>query len=292
MPVNIENDYQLERRLRDTSDDLQKRTTSSVFVLQAMLSAFLNRFPDFTDHSLLHSLDVLNFCNHLIGKDQVEKLSAEEIYILIMSCYLHDIGMGISDKDFKQFSEEIGTLYGLDIRRYGTSADAVRAFHNEYSGRFIRKYAQLFDIPSEDLVFAITQVARGHRKTDLYDEKTYPNMPYQGKILRLPYLAAILRLADEIDVASDRNPELLFDTSKLTHKEAIEAFGTHESILGVVVEKDSIVLKIRPKSPEYVTLINELAQKIQSTLDQCRDVCEKRSDLRLTQEKVVLQEVS
>ncbi|WP_205948352.1 HD domain-containing protein, partial [Pyramidobacter sp. C12-8] len=60
-----------------------------------MLESFLPRFPDFTDHTILHSMDVLEYCNMLIGEKQIERLSAAECYVLIMSCYLHDIGMGI-----------------------------------------------------------------------------------------------------------------------------------------------------------------------------------------------------
>ena len=98
--------------------------------------------------------------------------------------------------------------------------------------------------------------------------------------------AAVLRLADEIDVGMDRNPELLFDTSKLTRQVDIDAFGTHESIRTVDVTADAIILGTRPKEPRFVQLIETLAGKIQETMDYCRDVAEKRSDLRITQERV------
>lgn len=284
------NDYLLEKRLRSASPELQRRANDSVFVLQAMLSSFLTRFPDFTDHSMLHSLDVLYFCNQLLGGKQVDRLCPEECYVLIMSCYLHDIGMGVSEKDFQQFCREIDFGSYFETHDRQDSARIVRDFHNEFSARFVRKYAGLFDIPSEELVFAVMQVSRGHRKTDLYDEREYPDIPMESGKLRLAFLSALMRLADEIDVASDRNPELLFDTSHLTQQRDIEAFGTHESVLGVDVENERIVLRIRPKAPEYLPKLDELAGKIQKTLDYCRDVAEKRSDLRITQNQVVLVE--
>ncbi len=288
MTGNTENDYLLEKRLRSASPDLQRRVNDSSFVLQAMLSRFLDRFPDFTDHSLLHSLDVLYFCNQLLGREQVERLCPEECYVVIMACYLHDIGMGVSEKYFREFSRQIdfGDYFETHDRR--DTNRIVRDFHNEYSGLFIRRFAALFDIPTEDLIFAVIQVSRGHRKTDLFDEKEYPDIPVEGGRLRLAFLSALVRLADEIDVASDRNPELMYDTAHLTKKQDIEAFGTHESVLGVYVEKERILLRIRPKSPEYLPLLEELAGKIQKTLDYCRDVAEKRSDLRVTQKRVEL----
>ena len=101
------------------------------------------------------------------------------------------------------------------------------------------------------------------------------------------YLSAVLRLADEIDVGAGRNSELLFDTSKLTKQVDIDAFGTHESIRQVEVQPDKILLWTRPKEPRFSALIEALSGKIQETLDYCREVAEKRSDLRITQKQVI-----
>ena len=277
--------FKLEKRLREESPELHRRVTDSMVVLQQMLDSFLTWFPDFTDHSILHSLDVIDFCNQILG-DKVEKLTIPECYALIMSCYLHDIGMGVTTQHFREFTKL------LDLESYkkehpdATDASIVRALHHEYSGIFIMKYAELFDIPSEELLFAIVQISRGHRKTDLYDPKEYPDIPTADGVIRTAFLAAVLRLADEIDVAVDRNPELLFDTSKLTQQVDIDAFGIHESIKTVEVLEDTIVLRVRPKEPRFIPLVENLAKKIQDTLDYCRDVAEKRAGIIITQKKV------
>lgn len=281
-------DFLLERRLMKLSPELHQRTKESAFVLQNMLESYLPRFPDFTDHSILHSMDVLDFCNKLVGTSQAEKLSAAECYVIIMGCYLHDIGMGVNAKDYELFSREIDFGDYLQTHSLDDTRNVTRAFHNEYSGLFIRKYASLFDIPNEEMLFAIIQVSRGHRKTDLYDEKEYPDLESEYGVIRTAYLSAIVRLADEIDVASDRNPELLFDTSKYTDAVSVHEFGKHESIRRVEIREDSIALLTKPKSPEYIPLIEELAEKIQHTLDYCRDVSEKRSEFRIAQSKVVI----
>lgn len=282
-------DYLLEKKLSMESPDLHGRMRDSAVVLQKTLESFLSWFPDFTDHSSLHSLDVIDFCNRLIGPS-VSDLSVAEVYVLLMASYLHDVGMGIREKDYEEFKEN------LDLGEYSKKhpdakeTDIIRDFHNEFSGFFIYKYADLFDIPSEDFTFAIVQVSRGHRKTDLFDEKEYPDLDTEYGKIRTAYLSAIIRLADEIDVGADRNPEILFDTSKLTRQRDIDAFGTHESIRTVDVEKERIVLRTIPKEPRFVPMIEDLAGKIQTTLDYCREVAEKRSDLRITQKEVVVEE--
>ena len=230
-------------------------------------------------------MDVLDFANHLLGP-QVEDLSAAECYVLLMACYLHDIGMGVSKKDFDAF---IGQMDLRDYRRKNPDADTlrmIRNLHNELSGLFITKYADVFDIPSKEMRFAITQISRGHRKTDLYDEQEYPDITTPDGVIRTAYLSAILRLADEIDVGADRNSELRFDTSKLTKQVDIDAFGTHKSIREVLLTEDAVVLCAKPTEPRFAALIEELAGKLQETLDYCRDAAEKRSDLRITQQRV------
>lgn len=277
-------DYLLENRLKTEAPNLHQTVKANEIVLHNMLESFFSWFPDFTDHSILHSLDVLDFSNHLLG-EQVDRLSISECYVLIMACYLHDIGMGVNKKDFDAFIDEMDPSYRANHPNE-TEADMIRKNHNELSGYFIKKYAKFFDIPSDELTFAIIQVSRGHRKTDLLDEKEYPTLHVGGEIIRTAFLSAVIRLADEIDVGVDRNPELLFDTSNLTKQVDIDAFGTHESIRLVEVTKDAIVLHVVPKEPRFEALVFELAEKIQSTLDYCRKVAQERSDLRITQTKV------
>ena len=284
-------DYMIERKMKEEAPELHQRVKDSVFVLQGMLESFLPRFPDFTDHSILHSLDVLDYSNRLLGDRQIEKLSPAECYVLIMACYLHDIGMGISQKDFEEFSPKIPFGSYFETHDRSDTAGTIRDFHHEYSGLFIRKYGELLEIPSEDLLFSIIQVSREHRKTDLYDAREYPELQTEYGVIRTAFLAAVVRLADEIDVGADRNPELLFDSSRLTRQQDIEAFGIHESIRCVDVTEERIVLHVKPKAPEYGPLIETLNRKIQQTLDYCRGVAKTRSSLRITQERSEIEQI-
>ena len=63
-------------------------------------------------------------------------------------------------------------------------------------------------------------------------------------------------------------------------------FGTHKSIHMVEVTENAIVLYVKPEEPRFEALVEKLAGKIQETLDYCRNVAEKRSDLRIAPERV------
>ena len=108
--MNEQHDFLMEKRLLELDPILHKRFTASVFGLQHILSNYKLLFPLFTDHTELHSLNVIDFSNHLIGT-QIERMNADEIYVLLMGAYLHDTGMGITEKDYEEFISDILTLF-------------------------------------------------------------------------------------------------------------------------------------------------------------------------------------
>lgn len=287
-------DYLLEQRLFQLDPQLHRRFTNTVSIMPLSLDSYRRLFPEYTDHSIFHSMNVLQFCNDLIGEEQIERMSAYECYVLLMSCYLHDIGMGISESDYEEFKVHLD--YEDYFRQPGRDvADFVRDNHHEFSGLYIRKYADLLEIPSPELVFAITQVARGHRRTDLFDVNEYPTyLQINGNSpLNLPYLAAVIRMADEIDVVRHRNPSLLYDIETLTDAHQIECNRLLQAVPRMDILPDKFVLDVLIEDElsgdeKLLENIRNMAGKMQKTLDVCRSVTELRTPFRITQKHVEL----
>lgn len=279
--------FALEFRLRELDGELHKRFTDCVFVLQKILSNYKLIFPEYTDHSELHTITVIEFCNRLIGS-QLTKLNGHELYVLLLGCYFHDTGMGVTQKDFEEFSEKIDFCDYFERRPNATKAEQIRDFHNEYSGMFIKKYAELFEIPDKEHLDAIVQISRGHRKTDLTDECVYPveaAMPGGQKVC-LPYLAALLRLADEIDVTAARNPKLLYDIEAITDDFQFSEHKRHQAVRELKIEKDSFSLMIDDRDSSINEKIRRLADKMQYTLDSCRAAVNGRTPFEITQKEI------
>ena len=250
------NSFALEFRLHELDRDLHKRFTDCVFVLQKILSNYKLLFPEYTDHSELHSLTVIQFCNTLIG-EQLNRLNKNEIYVLLSGCYFHDTGMGITQKDFEAFSREIDFGDYFEKHPNASPAEQIRDFHNEYSGLFVRKYADLFEFPSKAHLDAVMQISRGHRKTDLKEESIYPiRLPTpDGDTLCLPYLAALLRLADEIDVTAARNSKLLYDLEAITDDRQLFEHKRHRAVRDLLIDRDAFTLLIDDSDPVIVEKI-------------------------------------
>ena len=285
-------DFALERHLKELDTSLHYNFSNCVFALQSILSNYKLIFPDFTDHTELHSLNIIDFCNQLIG-DQISKLNKDEIYVLLLGCYFHDTGMGISRNDFDEFSKQIDFGNYFDTHDRDNLPEIIRNFHNEFSGLLIRKYAPFFEFPSDAHTFSIIQISRGHRKTDLLDENEYPlslETP-NGDTICLPYLAALVRLADEIDVTADRNSHSIYDLSKITKERDIIEFMKHDAVRGLVINEKEFIMQVSTDDETMFASLEKVAAKMQKTLDSCRVAVNGRTKFEITQEKVLIERI-
>lgn len=282
-------DYLCEQKLQEESPKLHELFRNSVYSLQRTLRKYQTIFPSYTDHTSLHSLEVIDFCNALIGQN-VERLNADELYVLLMSAYLHDSGMGITLANFEKFSTSISFGNYFDTHSKDDVPAIIRDFHHEFSGEYIKKYAHFFDIPSPQHLFAIVQVSRGHRKTNLYDEAEYPAdfaVP-GGATICLPYLAGLIRLADELDIAADRNLQFMYDIEKIDNEVSRLEFRKHQAIRKLTIEETAFIMEVDARDCDVFTATMELRDKLSQTLSECRNVIQKRTPYLITQEKITV----
>ncbi len=279
-------EYGIEQRLYTLSPELHKRYQGCLVVSEAMLNKYQHIFPFYTDHTILHSMDVLAFANALIGS-QIDKLTADDLYVLIMGALFHDIGMGVSESDFESFSSVLSLPKASNDEE---RAELIRDNHQELSGLFLKKYGHLFDIPNDRYLYAIIQVSRGHRRTNLMDEKEYPPsfVVDEGKKVCLPYLASLICLADELDIARDRNISFLYDINKITNEISHMEFEKHEAVTRVDVEKDKVVVHAVSKDPVVRRELGILVEKLEKKLLLCKKATDEHTPFTITQKMVIL----
>ena len=287
-------DYLLEKTLKEISPDLHTRYKDTVFATQNILSRYKLLFPEYTDHTEFHTLTIIDSCNRLIGEEQIKKLNADEIYILLEACFFHDIGMGISEKDFLEFKDHFDEDEFFKNNPNATRADFIRVYHNEFSALFLDKYCDLFDIPSKEHLFAIKQTVRGHRKTDLFDEKEYPaeyELPNGNKAC-LPYLAALIRLSDEVDVVATRNPLVLYDIDVLTDEVQVRENKKLYAVKSMIMSEEAFDSFYETDEKEIEESILQMVDKMQNTLDYCRKVVDERTEFVISQKRINLYRMS
>ena len=198
----------------------------------------MTNFPDYTDHSIDHSKTVLEYAFYCIG-DSIQYLTEDEKYILIMAGYLHDIGMCPTKDDKKLIIEK------YEISDDTEYIDLIRNIHHELSFKFVEENWEKLKIPNKKYAKAIGLVAMGHRKVNLYDFDLY-ELEYIVKggmeFVCLPYLAGILRLADELDITNDRTPDLLFNKYYPDNKISRAEWEKHRANYFVNFKNDRIII--------------------------------------------------
>ena len=281
------NDFAMECRLRDLDPALHRRYTDVVFGMQHYLARYRLMFPEYSDHSMLHSLTVMDMCNRLAGS-QAGNLNADELYVLLAACCLHDSGMGITMDLYREFSRQIDFGSYFDSHPADDYPAIIRDYHHEFSGLFIRKFADLLEIPSEAHLQAVVQAVRGHRKTDLEDPGEYPAaLPVPGgNTVCLPYLAALIRLADEIDVCASRNPLLLFDLDSLVNERQIVINRMIRAVRELRISATAFTLYADAAQQDLAGPLRLMAEKMQQTLDYCRKTVRDRTPYVITQQHV------
>jgi len=150
---------------------------------------------DFTDHKPEgHSRRIIAILNSLCSEMMEKKdkrLSIQEIFILLASAYLHDIGMQYN-KNPKL------TLIRNRDRHHLLSEKMILG-----SARNPHKWPRL-EIPDE-YVEEIAKVSKGHRKTDLWSQECDTVVKGTGDgSIRLRLLTALLALADDLDITFER----------------------------------------------------------------------------------------
>ncbi len=156
----------------------------------------------YTDHSPRHSERIIHNLDRLL-EGYSDKLNEYERFILLASAYLHDIGM------------QSPVHAGLEKKVTYTEAEEeqIRKNHNEASAKMIVESCSSGASISlglehcTEFADCIAQMARYHRNLDL---KELTDSSLAGEDIKLPLLAALLRLGDELDADFRRvNIEIL-----------------------------------------------------------------------------------
>jgi hypothetical protein len=129
-------------------------------------------FPEGNDHGFTHIVRVLEHLSEILGSDPFESLEPYELYLTAISVMYHDIGLLRQRKD-----------HG------GLSALVVGDERNEY----------LVDVRDREVIGAAVASHSSHRDIAAETERLPENLHIGSHRVRPKVIAALVRLADELD---------------------------------------------------------------------------------------------
>jgi hypothetical protein len=236
--------------LREKDAALHGRLAEIAPIAEKTLVYTQSRFPTYTLHDFGHSQRVVTILDWLVPDAVKTALAAEELFFLILGAWFHDCGM---------------------IAPASDQPDAVREEHHVRSESLVVREHNEFRLDDAEARF-IGRIGKGHRRVDL-TRPEYGDLPFGSKnvVIRQGFLAACVRLADELDITYWRTPEAVVRAIQPTGRSARE-FRNHLNVLGVGLSGggDLILVNAIAHSPEEKATLRTLEQKIKATLDSVR----------------------
>lgn len=224
-------------------------------------------FPHYTLHDVGHSFRIMEYMNALIG--DLSSLNELELAIAIYSALLHDIGMAVGDEDIKSIKsdsfEHCDIKFSAMKKVMNDSEDIVlqeyiRRIHGNLSARYIvENHSQHFTIPKLiTLSFQkeLSLICESH--TQDFDWLTRHLTPYEVRgtyHFNPQFIACLLRLADLLDIDSNRTPynlyKLIAPKGKGTEewKQHFVVSNTEKVILDPISKQKKIVFYGKSTNP-------------------------------------------
>ena len=205
------------------------------------LGDLLNRsyrtFEDFTLPDEHHAVRVVHLMHRVMGQETSAQLHEIDLTLLIFAAFAHDVGMVaendereriVGTAEFKEFTvrHESRWIAAQKARDRGDAEGYQRAHaqlfqaylrerHHKRSAEMVcGRLATLFDVGGISLADAVAALSNSHGEP-VSTISQLRSMPF-GTVYEsdLPYLACVLRLADQLDLDPARAPRALLEITK------------------------------------------------------------------------------
>jgi hypothetical protein len=209
-------------RKKEKGDKLFHKLEEIKAKAKPKLEEIAKTFPEYTIHDIRHSEKVLEILDEVVIPDSLkQKMGRYEIFFLIASAYLHDIGMVDLPELRKKYKEEFEKftkeekLKDREISKKEVKRRFIRENHHLRSEEYIKEHFPDLDIENVHQARIIGRICKGHRKEDLNDKNSFKTDTYTiGVEINVPMLSAFLRIADELHIEFERAPFIIYEVLK------------------------------------------------------------------------------
>ena len=257
---------------------------------------------DFTLHDAGHAFRVAERMVDLIPSDVLTQLSHHELVLLLLSAYLHDIGMsplqkkvkllhdylllsdveGLPTKEQEQFvswADEYadGLTIPLDGRlplrhRLQLANEAVthyvRSRHNDWSEEWIRSYHARHPFSAyEGWVDDLVLLCRSHHfeYPQLISSSLDPRpVGSPAQIVNLRYLAIVLRVADVLEFDPERTPDVILQQRDIAAGSLL--YWRKDKSISAIRDGNSLLISATPTSAVLHRAIESTADAVDAEL--------------------------
>lgn len=278
---------------KDNDGKLSSLVLKTVEFISPLLHKIPENMPEFTLHDPAHSAKIVEIMAKILPKPVLKGMNAIEIALLILSAYLHDIGMTCDREEKEKIissDENFNTLFKSNIdkfqkfeqyklegnhrastfiqdqifteylRRNHVKRSALFIASNLNSGEYILSY---HGIPFYKLLIKICD-GHGESVQKLKDNTIWPRETLIGEnIVNVQFLSLILRLADILDLDSERTPRVIYEFVNPEDPTSILEWKKHRSIIGTSFTDKKILFEAECSTPEVERALKQFIDWIE-----------------------------
>lgn len=284
----------LEFRLKELNSGLFSGLQETKEEVKLLLNEYIKNFPEYTDHSIHHTEEVFNIVDEVLDDEEISNLNADEIYVLSMSSYLHDIGMCIPEDKIKDIADTDYLLKQRELHPDIKRESYLRDIHHTLSKKFILEEWELLKIPSKKYAEAIALVSEGHRVVDIGNSDVYkPKFFVKNgrEFVCLPYLSAVLRIADELDITNIRTPKLLTKYYMPENEKSIIEWEKHIANTQRNITENYVEFDVECSNHQMLASLEDQFNKIKNVINYCQKVIRNISNTENREFKLKLDQV-
>lgn len=278
----------------------------------------IRHMGEFTLHDGEHLFRVLNIMELLLSSSVIENLSIPELQLLILSAFMHDIGMAPDEKDVlawkkvwdyepefesedeKAKSEEFNRFFSARpddkerinnyiIQGKHSRADTAKAYlitefirqtHAERAREIIEKdWNNKIKFRDVDLTVEFAQLCLSHNEDALNLLNLDKNfLCGAGIVICLPLIGLLLRLADVLDFDGKRTPPVLFSHLYVRHPVSLSEWNKHRAVEAWEINSDIIQFHAKCSHPAIEASIHDFCDLIDKELSVCRNIVSSLND--------------
>lgn len=262
--------------------------------------------PEFTLHDENHIFNMMYIAEKLITKDNIKLISSVDIMMIMISIFLHDIGMApprelvmawrgqLSEIDKHKYNDEIllfqrfrktcvRQLQEIEVFNKKQDFSKAQLIEDQIITEYIRKnhanrarkmiaddwYGKI-KFGDTDLTAELADICFSHNEnyTQLINMEMV-KICEDDTILCIPFVAVVLRLADIIDFDSKRTPPILFSHLTIKNPVSLKEWVKHISVNAWSFSGDSITFSAHCTHPAIEATIRSFCDLIDEELRNC-----------------------
>lgn len=189
-----------ERILKELNPSYFDHLETTKEVVQKLLNRYSNNFRAYGKHLKKHTLELSSIISDALLTDgDLKNLNEKELYTLLSASFLHDIGLCVDEEEIEGLKERKEFLEYSKSYPGKSFEDFTRDYHSVLSYHFICDRWEELGILKE-FVEPVSILASLQEEDEIARLKTEYSIGYSRDKIFLPYLATLVRIAEDLDI--------------------------------------------------------------------------------------------